>query len=76
MPEDVSVIGIGDTDFAQTYDPPLTVLRTPTDEVAAQAVEMLLSRLAAKGDASLPPRKALIQFDLILRESCAPVARH
>ncbi|GAA7765879.1 MAG: LacI family transcriptional regulator [Burkholderiaceae bacterium] len=76
VPEDVSVIGIGDTDFAQTYDPPLTVLRTPTDEVAAQAVEMLLSRLAAKGDASLPPRKALIQFDLILRESCAPVARH
>jgi LacI family transcriptional regulator len=74
VPQDVSVIGIGDTEFAQTYDPPLTVLRTPVDLVAEKARSLLLARVSARGDAAgaPAPHKELIPYELVIRESCGP----
>ncbi|MCA7082478.1 substrate-binding domain-containing protein [Cupriavidus sp. DB3] len=72
VPDDISVIGIGDTEFAQTYDPPLTVLRTPVDDVADMAAELLLKRIAERDgqDRPAPPRHERVAYELVLRESC------
>lgn len=74
VPADISVIGIGDTEFAQTFDPPVTVLRTPTDEVADMAATLLLRRIAERDARArpAPPRHELMPYELVVRESCGP----
>ena len=74
VPDDISVIGIGDTDFAENYDPPLTVLRTPVESVAECASTMLLERIQARKGEHLPePRINVFPYTLIERQSCSPI---
>jgi LacI family transcriptional regulator len=76
VPDDISVIGIGDTDFAENYDPPLTVLRTPVESVADSASAMLLERIQARsGEAPAEPRSRMFPYALVERQSCGPVKR-
>lgn len=73
VPDDISVIGIGDTDFAENYDPPLTVLRTPVESVADCASAMLLERIQARNGEQPPmPRSNVFPYTLIERQSCGP----
>lgn len=77
VPEDLSVIGIGDTDFAEHYNPPLTVLRTPVDSVADCASTMLLGRMQRRADeTNIPSRIETFPYTLVERHSCGPVNRH
>ncbi|NYT24623.1 substrate-binding domain-containing protein [Alcaligenaceae bacterium] len=73
VPEDISVIGIGDTDFAEHYSPPLTVLRTPVESVAECASSMLLRRIQQKGPD--PAHVNTFPYTLLERGSCGPVPR-
>lgn len=76
VPDDISVIGIGDSDFAENYAPPLTVLRTPVESVADCASAMLLERIQARTGQHPPaPRSTTFPYSLIERSSCAPVKR-
>jgi DNA-binding LacI/PurR family transcriptional regulator len=77
VPGDLSVIGFGDHRDAPFADPALTTIAQPHEEVARLAVRQLLARVE-KGpqEASLPPLpyKLTSGFQLIVRESTAPVA--
>ena len=42
VPEEVSVVGFDDVDFASHVHPPLTTVHAPTEQVGEQAVEQLL----------------------------------
>ena len=76
VPEDISVVGIGDSDFAEDYAPALTVLRTPVESVADCASAMLLERIQARsGEAQPEPRTNVFPYALIERQSCGPVKR-
>jgi len=71
IPQDISVVSIGDPDFARSYSPPLSALRVDLDRVAEQASTMLLARLA--GGADRPPQTVKVATDYIQRQSCGPV---
>ncbi|WP_143149305.1 substrate-binding domain-containing protein [Hyphomicrobium sp. CS1BSMeth3] len=71
IPDDVSIISIGDPDFARTHVPPIAALRVSTDDIVERTVELLLKRI--KGDRSMPPQRALVQFDFKPRQSCGPL---
>ena len=73
IPQDFSVVGIGDSDFAQSHDPAITVLRTDPDEVAACVKAMLLDRLAGHGPAG--NRRATVPYELVSRESWGPAGK-
>lgn len=73
IPEDISVVSIGDPDFARSFQPPLTALRVDLAQAAEQAVAMLLDRLA-HGNAA-PPRTAKVLPDFIVRQSCGPAPK-
>ncbi|MBL8550255.1 MAG: LacI family DNA-binding transcriptional regulator [Hyphomonadaceae bacterium] len=66
-PEDLSVSGFDDTLIAQVVWPKLTTCRQPIAEMAAQAVSMLAQPPADK-DA---PKEALLEHELVIRESTA-----
>jgi LacI family transcriptional regulator len=75
VPQDFSVVSIGDSDFTQTHDPAITVLRTNAEVVANQAKSMLLDRLSGAIPPTSPPRKVMISYDLVMRDSCGPCPR-
>lgn len=67
IPEDVALIGFDDLPWAETLDPPLSVIRQPAYEVGQTAAQLLLDRLS---NPELPISKLRLSPELILRKSC------
>ncbi|MFC3340283.1 LacI family DNA-binding transcriptional regulator [Paracandidimonas soli] len=65
VPEDLSVTGINDVEFAAHLTPPLTTVRLAVSEVGMHAAEYLLARI--EGRPTLPAMS--IPFSLIVRGS-------
>lgn len=70
IPEDISVVSIGDPDFARSYVPPVSALRIDLNVVSEESATLLLDRIRHRG-VSLP-RDVKVVPDLILRQSCGP----
>lgn len=68
-PDDVSVLGFDDAEWAEVVTPPMSVLRQPVYEIGARACELLLDRV--HGEARRPAQHRL-RGQLIERESVAP----
>lgn len=70
VPDDVSVVGFDDLDFARFYNPPLTTVAQPTKQMGRQAAEMFLS--IASGEIPQPEKPAAcvaLDTKLIIRSS-------
>jgi len=67
IPEQISLIGFDDMDWAASLQPPLSVIAQPAFEMGERAASALLERIREPG---LPSRKFLLQTELILRASC------
>ncbi|MCJ8303680.1 substrate-binding domain-containing protein [Shewanella sp.] len=68
IPQDLSIIGYDDIPGAKYFNPPLTTISQPLEQLAEQAIAMLLARIKAPERESqrtlLPPR-------LVIRDSVA-----
>lgn len=70
IPEAISVVSIGDPDFAASYAPAISSLRVDLDAAAQAGTELLLSRLRGAGGDK--PRRVMIDCHYIERQSCGP----
>jgi LacI family transcriptional regulator len=68
-PEDISVLGFDDLDFASMMNPSLTSVYQPGYQLGVTAARMLLDRV--NGDTQ-PPRHIVLDTELRIRESIAP----
>ena len=68
VPEDVSVIGFDDIEFASLAFPALTTIRQPMHEMGATAAELLIRKLA--NDESVQNMR--VRPELIVRSSTCP----
>ena len=69
VPEDVSIMGFDDIEFASIAYPPLTTIRQPLHEMGASAAELLLRKLT--NDERV--QNLRVRPELIVRSStCAP----
>jgi LacI family transcriptional regulator len=66
VPDDIALAGFDDIAFATLIRPTLTSVRQPVDELGAEAVRTLLSRLSRKDGM---PRKIRIQPEIVPRQS-------
>jgi LacI family transcriptional regulator len=69
VPEDISVVGIDDFDFANIMSPPPTVVAAPVEQMAQRAIDTLLAEIRSKSE----PTGAVELFEphLIVRSSAA-----
>ncbi|WP_051231532.1 LacI family DNA-binding transcriptional regulator [Stutzerimonas azotifigens] len=68
VPEDVSVVGFNDFDYARHLSPPLTTTRVELEEIGANAGAYLLEALAGK-----PPKGPIeVTTELVVRGSSGP----
>ena len=70
IPEDISVAGFDDVDYASYSNPPLTTVRVPAYEMGKMAVEFLSQVMSGKAG---EVRQYCLDTDLIIRHSCAPL---
>ena len=72
VPRDVSVAGFDDTAIATTLWPELTTVRQPIGEMAAAAVDLLLTEIRARREGrALEPVDIVMPHTLIERQSTA-----
>jgi LacI family transcriptional regulator len=71
IPEELSVVGFADLDFAASLRPPLTTMRQRPKDIGRRAAQLILDRL--DGDfADHPPTTIRVGADLIVRNSTSP----
>ncbi len=73
VPNDVSVVGFDDIEFASFCDPPLTTIEQPTHEIGNKAMTLLFDLL--NGGKPEPTMHAL-PTKLIVRDSAAAPPKH
>jgi LacI family transcriptional regulator, galactose operon repressor len=73
LPRDLSLISLGDTDLAELYSPPLTVVRWDNLRTGQVAAELLLARIA--GSAREDALHVVLPSELVIRGSCAAPRR-
>jgi LacI family transcriptional regulator len=74
VPKDMALVAFDDFEWADLFEPRLTVIAQPTARLGARAVELLLSRL---DDPSLPPRTERLEATFVHRDSCGcPASRN
>jgi len=66
VPKDVAIVGFDDLPWAESLDPPLTVVRQPAYDVGRQAMEMLLKRIMEPTRAPVTVR---LLPELVIRRS-------
>jgi len=70
VPDDLSVIGFDDIEFASQSSPALTTVKVPIKQIAKSAIGLLLRNL--KESVSERPEE-LLQVRLVVRNSCRPL---
>lgn len=74
VPDDVSVISIGDTDLSQLHTPAITSLSWDLEAVGKSMAQLMLKRLD-RSNTNIEPERIVITTQLVLRESCGPVSK-
>lgn len=70
IPDDISLIGLGESDLSTLTTPPISTVRWNSTEVGRELARLLLDRLAGK---AFPPRRLLMyDAELVIRGSCTP----
>lgn len=73
VPDDVSVISIGDTDLSKLFSPAITSLTWDLGAVGTATAELLLRRLDRTR--TVEQERIVLTTQLVLRESCGPVPK-
>lgn len=80
VPEDLSVVGFDDTVICAMLTPPLTTVRQPLAEMAAEAVRLIDQERARRGSpagrGSSAGRGVELATSLVVRQSTAPRPAH
>ncbi len=69
VPEDISVAGFDDIEFAKYSDPPLTTIRQPAIELGSCAMALLCDLIEGNVDESTVLQPHFLATDLIVRGS-------
>jgi DNA-binding LacI/PurR family transcriptional regulator len=73
VPEDVSIAGFDDIDFAAFCNPPLTTVRVPAAQMGEMAVEMLVEMIEGN---SMEAKQITLNTELVIRESCRKLEKN
>jgi DNA-binding LacI/PurR family transcriptional regulator len=71
VPGELSVVGFDDIRLASMTAPPLTTVAQPKQEIGTLATEMLLERIR---DPDMPARERVLDAELVIRGSTAPLS--
>jgi DNA-binding LacI/PurR family transcriptional regulator len=71
VPQDLSIVGFADLDFAATMNPPLTTMRQKPHEIGRLAAKLILDRIKGVIADDDAPTTIKVAADLVVRNSTA-----
>jgi len=71
IPDDVAVVGFDDSPLTTTTQPPLSSVRQPIEEMGREMTRLLIQEIRFPG---APPRRVILDTQLVVRESSSPGA--
>ncbi|PZV36989.1 LacI family DNA-binding transcriptional regulator [Mesorhizobium kowhaii] len=71
IPQDISLAGFDDFEWADYFEPRLTLIAQPCNEIGHRAAQMLVERI---NGLSAAPRSVRLKSTLVVRDSCAAPA--
>ena len=71
VPEDLSIVGFADLDFAETMQPPLTTMRQKPHEIGRLAAKLILDRIDGVIADEEEPTTIKVAAELVVRNSTA-----
>jgi LacI family transcriptional regulator len=74
VPDDIAVVAFDDFEFADVFQPRLTVIAQPLDQIARTAVDLLIKRMTGRASRQGPQRIQL-SGTFVHRESCGCTLR-
>jgi len=69
IPDQMSVIGFGDPNWSEWWQPPITVIRPPIQSLATNCALWFMDRLRTPGDQLVASYHAISSSELVLRSS-------
>ena len=73
VPDDLSVLSIGDTDLSQLFSPSITSLTWDLEAVGTLLSQLMLKKL--ERGTNFEPEKILVTTQMVLRESCGAIVK-
>lgn len=73
VPDEVSVAGFDDIDFAAFCNPPLTTVRVPAVQMGEMAVEVLMEMIEGN---LREAKRIILNTELVIRESCRKLRKN
>jgi GntR family transcriptional regulator of arabinose operon len=67
VPDQVRLVAFDDVKYASLVTVPLTTIHQPCDQLGAAAIQAMVQRIESP---DMPPRDILVDFHLVVRESC------
>jgi LacI family transcriptional regulator len=71
IPNDLSIVGFADLDFAAAMEPPLTTMRQKPDEIGRLAAKLIIDRIDNGMTENDAPLTVKVPADLVMRASTA-----
>jgi len=71
IPDELSLVGFADLDFAATMDPPLTTMRQKPYQIGRLAAQLIMDRIAGEIDDVAEPTTIKVDAELVVRNSTA-----
>jgi len=69
VPRDLSVVGFNDIPQSELFDPPLTTVHVPQEEMGVLAAALLIDQLEGR---HIERRQLVLETELMVRGSSAP----
>lgn len=73
VPQDLAVLSFDEDDAFDLFDPPVSFIRQPLQEIGAEAVRLLTQTIRRP---SARPKVIELATELVLRDSCTPLDNH
>ena len=73
VPDDMAIAGFDDFEWAEYFEPRLTVVAQPCEDIGQQAAKMLANRIKQIG---APNETIRLKPKLVIRDSCGSAAPH
>ncbi len=72
VPEDISICGFDDTEFASFCFPSLTTVRVPAQEMGRRAAQVIIGKTNSRENQQV---KLNLDTEIVIRDSCAPLKK-
>ncbi|OLS40958.1 LacI family DNA-binding transcriptional regulator [Bacillus sp. MRMR6] len=73
VPNDISIVGFDDIEFARYTNPSLTTVKRPIEKISSLGAQKLLKLLEKEENTEMPGEKIYVETELVIRRSVSPL---